>query len=196
MLKKEKKENLRKNLLKKRSEVFAKKGDKSSKKIKNKLLNLKELKYSNNILAYVSYKSEVKTDELINDLLKMSKNIYAPYCIKEEKRMEIVKITDPENELKKGAYGIKEPKKSLRNNNANIKNLDLVLVPAVAFSKSGYRIGYGGGYYDRFLNRLDDKAISVGINYDELVLEELPKEDHDLAVNIVLSDKRNIRINN
>ena len=190
MLKKEEKEKLRKKLIKKRSEIFAKKGNTLRKKKKNKFLNLKEVKNSCNILAYVSYKSEVKTDELINDLLQMSKNVYVPYCIKEEKRMEIVQIKDTERDLKKGAYGIREPKKSLRNNNENIKNLDLVIVPAVAFSKSGYRIGYGGGYYDRFLNRLDEKVVSVGINFDELILEELPKEDHDLAVDIVLSEKK------
>ena len=104
MLKKEEKEKLRKKLIKKRSEVFAKKGDEASKKIKNRLLNLKEVKVSKNILAYVSYKSEVKTENLINDLLQMSKNVYLPYCIKEEKRMEIVKISDPEKDLKTVSY--------------------------------------------------------------------------------------------
>ena len=194
MKRKSKKEKLRKKYINKRKEVANIKG--KSNIITKKLLSLKELKNSKNILLYISYRSEVETEILIDQLLKKSKNVFAPYCIKEEKRMEIVKINDPTKDLKKGAYGIKEPKNSLRKEDNDINILDLVIVPAVAFSKNGYRIGYGGGYYDRFLSRLSSKTISVGINYDELLFESVPKEDHDLAVDIIVTEKKVLRTKN
>mgnify|MGYP006288469687 FL=1 len=185
-----KKEELRKKYMKKRKKIANKKGESKSNKITTNLLSLDILKNPKNILLYISYRSEVDTEQLINKLLKKSKNVFAPYCIKDEKRMEIVQINDPTKDLKKGAYGIKEPKNSLRKKDNEINQLDIVIVPAVAFSKSGYRIGYGGGYYDRFLSRLSSKTISIGINYDELIFESVPKEDHDLAVDIIVTDKK------
>ncbi len=190
MTKVNKKEELRKEYMKKRKKIAKLKGKRKSYKITSNLLSLEELKNSKNILLYISYRSEVGTEKLINKLLKKSKNVFAPYCIRAEKRMEIVQINDPTKDLKKGAYGIKEPKNSLRKKESEINKLDIVIVPAVVFSKSGYRIGYGGGYYDRFLNRLSAKTISIGINYDELIFESVPKEAHDLAVDMIVTDKR------
>ena len=190
------KEKLRKNWMNKRKKVEKNSGTKKSKKIINNIISLKEIKKSKNIMVYISYRSEVATDKLINLLLNKNKRIFAPYCIKNEKRMEIVEIKDPGQDLEKGAYGIKEPAKNIRSNNENPKNLDLVIVPAVAFSKDGFRVGYGGGYYDRFLARLRNDTISIGINYEEMLFNTVPKEDHDLAVDMVITDKKILRINN
>ncbi|HKL76165.1 MAG TPA: 5-formyltetrahydrofolate cyclo-ligase [Halanaerobiales bacterium] len=189
------KEILRKKWMKKRKKVAKKEGDIKSKIISKKILSLKEIKESKNIMIYVSYRSEVSTNKLIISLLNNNKRIFAPYCIKDEKRMEVVEIENPDQDLEKGAYGIKEPAKRIRNNKIDPKNLDIVVVPAVAFSKSGYRVGYGGGYYDRFLERLANKTITIGINYEEMLFDTVPKEDHDLAVDMVVTDKRLLRIN-
>jgi len=189
------KEILRKKWMKKRKKVAKKEGDIKSKIISKKILSLKEIKESKNIMIYVSYRSEVSTNKLIISLLNKNKRIFAPYCIKDEKRMEVVEIENPDQDLEKGAYGIKEPAKRIRNNKIDPKNLDIVVVPAVAFSKSGYRVGYGGGYYDRFLERLANKTITIGINYEEMLFDTVPKEDHDLAVDMVVTDKRLLRIN-
>jgi len=189
------KEILRKKWMKKRKKVAKKEGDIKSKIISKKILSLKEIKESKNIMIYVSYRSEVSTNKLIISLLNNNKRIFAPYCIKDKKRMEVVEIENPDQDLEKGAYGIKEPAKRIRNNKIDPKNLDIVVVPAVAFSKSGYRVGYGGGYYDRFLERLANKTITIGINYEEMLFDTVPKEDHDLAVDMVVTDKRLLRIN-
>lgn len=189
------KEILRKKWMKKRKKVAKKEGNVKSEIIRKKILSLREIKESKNIMIYVSYRSEVSTNKLIISLLNNNKRIFAPYCIKDEKRMEVVEIENPDQDLEKGAYGIKEPAKRIRNNKIDPKNLDIVVVPAVAFSKSGYRVGYGGGYYDRFLERLANKTISIGINYEEMLFDKVPKEDHDLAVDMVVTDKRLLRIN-
>ena len=194
MKNKNNKEKLRKKMIKKRKNTFQNNGLEKSKKIKRKILSLNEIQEAENIMIYVSYRSEVNTDDLIISLLHNNKNVFAPYCIKEEKKMEIVKINDPNKDLKKDSYGIKEPVKSLRNNKKDPKILDAVIVPAVAFSKKGYRIGYGGGYYDRFLPRLNDQAISIGINYNEMIFNSVPTEDHDLAVDLLVTDQEIFKI--
>ena len=196
MKKNSNKEKLRKKWMNKRNKIAKNEGDKKSEQIRKKVLSLKEVNESKNIMIYVSYRSEVSTDKLIISLLNNNKKIFAPYCIKDEKRMEIVEIKNPAQDLEKGAYGIKEPAKRIRNDKIDPENLDIVIVPAVAFSKNGYRIGYGGGYYDRFLERLSNKTISIGINYEEMLFNAVPKEDHDLAVDMVITDKRILRINN
>ncbi|MGM0437197.1 MAG: 5-formyltetrahydrofolate cyclo-ligase [Bacillota bacterium] len=195
MQNKNSKEKSRKRWMKKRKNVAKENGIKKSKKITKNILSLKEVNQSQNIMIYVSYRSEVNTEKLIISLLNKDKNVFAPYCIKNEKRMEIVKIKNHDKDLEKGAYGIKEPAKSLRTKNEEPENLDVVIVPAVAFSKNGYRVGYGGGYYDRFLARLTNDTISIGINYEEMVFNSVPKEEHDLAVDILVTDKKILRIN-
>lgn len=194
MQNKNSKEKLRKKWMKKRKNVAKENGIKKSKKITKNILSLKEISQSQNIMIYVSYRSEVDTEKLIISLLNKNKNLFAPYCVKNEKRMEIVKIKNLDKDLEKGAYGIKEPAKYLRTKNTEPGNLDVVIVPAVAFSKNGYRVGYGGGYYDRFLARLNNDTISIGVNYEEMVFNSVPKEEHDLAVDILVTDKKILRI--
>ena len=104
--------------------------------------------------------------------------------------MEISLINNPSKDLKKGAYNIPEPIESLRNNKNSVKKVDVVIVPAVAFSTNGQRIGYGGGYYDRFLERLNKNTKKIGLTYDELLYENLPQEEHDIPVDIIVTDKQ------
>ena len=191
---KNKKEILRRKWMIKRKKIFEEKGLKKSKEITKKLLSLEEINKFKNIMIYVSYQSEVNTENLIISLLNKNKKVFAPYCIKDKKRMEIVEINDFDKDLEKGAYGIKEPRKSLKNKKFAPKNLDVVIVPGVAFSKNGYRIGYGGGYYDRFLTRLKDETLTIGINYDEMVFNSIPTDEHDLAVDMIITDKKILQI--
>ncbi len=73
------------------------------------------------------------------------------------------------------------------------EDLDLVVVPALAFDERGYRIGYGGGYYDRFLPRLRPDCVTVGVTLDALVVPALPAEPHDVPVQIIVTETRTIR---
>ena len=75
------------------------------------------------------------------------------------------------------------------NNEVNVEDIDILIVPAVAYDKDCYRLGYGGGFYDRFIEHLRDDAITIGIAFDLQVFDSIPKENHDAQLNYVITEK-------
>ena len=73
-------------------------------------------------------------------------------------------------------------------NEIDVKNIDVLIVPAVAYDKNCYRLGYGGGYYDRFIERLRDDAITIGIAFDLQLFDSIPKEEHDAQLNYIITE--------
>ncbi|MGL4912022.1 MAG: 5-formyltetrahydrofolate cyclo-ligase [Romboutsia sp.] len=155
--------------------------------ITENLLSLDCIKEAKNIMLYLDFNNEVKTDELINELITLRKIVSSPITLKEERVLIPSQITDLQNGIKIGAYGIREPKQddSLE---VDVKDLDVVIVPAVAYDKNCYRLGYGGGFYDRFLNRLRDDAITIGIAFDLQIFDYIPKEDHDAQLDYIITE--------
>ncbi len=156
------------------------------KKICNKLLNLWAVRETQTFLCYVSTPIEVDTLCFINTLLSNGKRVAVPRCVEGKAEMNFYYINSLE-ELSSGAFGVLEPKE----NEANrlIKTEDTIcIVPAFMFDKNGYRLGYGKGYYDRYLSRY--KGLTIGICYDENITDELFHGKFDRAVDLVLSEKR------
>jgi len=94
-------------------------------------------------------------------------------------------------ELAPGSYGIPEPKDS-----AQVvlpENIDVILVPGLAFDRSGNRLGYGKGYYDHYLLALSQEALVVGIGYDECLYDEIPAEDHDVRMDYIVTPTEVLR---
>lgn len=144
------------------------------------LLNsYKEFNDSKTIFCYVSYNGEVETLKLLSDIVK-TKTLVVPYCIDDDGNMIAVKI-NTEDDLVKGMYGILEPKNPVP---FPKEEIDFAIVPGVAFSKDGYRLGYGKGYYDRFLS--DISPYKLGVCKKELFLEKLPHNEFDVKMNDVL----------
>ena len=112
-----------------------------------------------------------------------------PRCGEEKGEMDFYFVNDL-NELEEGKFGIREPQK----NTTTVTDLTnaMMIVPALAFDRAGYRIGYGGGYYDRYLQAHGVKT--VGVVYEEFLADTLPHERFDLAVDIIVTEKRTIRI--
>ena len=108
-----------------------------------------------------------------------------PRCGEEKGKMEFYYVSDLDK-LEAGAYGIREPKKDA----IPVTDLTdaLILVPALAFDREGHRIGYGGGYYDRYLRRCGARAI--GVIYEELLADSLPHEPHDVSVDAIVTEGR------
>ncbi|MDK2564815.1 5-formyltetrahydrofolate cyclo-ligase [Romboutsia sedimentorum] len=162
---------------------------KNSSIITEKLLSLDFIKNAKNIMLYLDFNNEVQTDELINKLMSLKKNIYAPITLKEDRKLIPSQIIDLQNSIKIGAYGIREPKEDCCPK-IDVHDIDVVIVPAVAYDKDCYRLGYGGGFYDRFLNELRDDAITVGIAFDLQIFESVPKEDHDAQLNYIITESQ------
>lgn len=155
--------------------------------IAEKLLQLDCIKNSQNIMLYLDFNNEVKTDNLINKLINLGKTVSSPITLKEERKLIPSQITDLENGIQYGAYNIREPKREC-SPSIDIKDLDVVIVPAVAYDKNCYRLGYGGGFYDRFLENLREDAITIGIAFDLQIFDEVPKEDHDAQLDYIVTE--------
>jgi 5-formyltetrahydrofolate cyclo-ligase len=135
-------------------------------------------------MVYLSTQSEVKTSGLINFLLSAGITLYVP-CL-ENGSIIPVRYTRGCS-LKKGAFKIKEPAKKLRASTP--KCIGLVLVPGIAFDKNGHRIGFGKGFYDKFLKKLPKKAVKVGIAFDNQLVASITHEPHDVHMDYILTEK-------
>lgn len=155
-------------------------------KICNKLLNLWSVRERETFLCYVSTPIEVDTLAFINSLLSAGKRVAVPRCIDGKSEMNFYYINSLE-ELSSGAFGVLEPEANPEKLLTETENT-ICIVPAFMFDKNGFRLGYGKGYYDRYLSRY--KGMTIGICYDENITDELFHGKYDRAVDLVLSEKR------
>lgn len=179
---------LRKDILKRRSQLRDKEKEVKNRKIFDSLINLIEIKNARKICIYVSKSDETDTFCAIEHLISMDKAVYVPKSDKKNNKMSFYKINSL-TELKIGAFSVLEPSEK---NEKYIctDNEDVCIVPALCFDKQGYRLGYGKGYYDRFLN--DFNGIKIGICFDEFIREVLPRFNTDIAVDMIISDIKKI----
>lgn len=138
-------------------------------------------KKAQTILAYMPIRNEVDTVPIIRQCLEDGKNLYLPKV--QGKEMIFYKI-DSFDDLHAGAFGILEPKER----NPIDRREGLMLVPGVAFSKGGFRIGYGGGYYDRYLEK-DHGFTTVGLLYELQLSDDISPDIHDIQLHYIVTEK-------
>ena len=144
----------------------------------NKVINLEEYKQSDLILIYVSLKDEVDTIELIKYSLKIGKKVAVPKC---EDNDIIFYYINSIKDLEEGKFGILEPKTNKKVINFNNS---ICIIPGVAFDKQNNRIGYGKGFYDRFLENYN--GIKIGLTYKECVCDKIDSEINDVKMDKVI----------
>lgn len=173
---------LRKKYLKIRRDIPSDSRFLQSKRITASFLSSDEYKNAMSIFAYVSLDDEVVTRELIERMLLDGKIVSVPFCDKEKNIMYPIRISSFAD-LKKGAYGIEEPEFCKEKVMAK-KDIDITIVPMVASDRALNRLGYGGGYYDRFLADFNGK--SIGFCFCECLAEELPADKFDIKLNRII----------
>ncbi|MFA5320039.1 MAG: 5-formyltetrahydrofolate cyclo-ligase [Candidatus Omnitrophota bacterium] len=152
-----------------------------SKQIKEALFRSLLFKKAKTIMCYVSFGGEVKTQELIKEARQSGKIVAVPVCGCNRKMKPCL---FPEDErLKKGLYGIGEP---VIRKFIGFEDIDLVIVPGLAFDEAGNRLGRGKGYYDNFLKKLPSTVPSVGLAYDFQVVPRIPAAEHDTALTKII----------
>jgi len=156
--------------------------DRKSRVIKEKLLRTQVFQKAKTVMFYIAFGGEVNTEEMIEEAKKTGKRVAVPVCKKNRLTLRPC-VLDENAELKKGPYGIWEPAlKSF----IQLRDLDLVIVPGVAFDKKGNRLGRGKGYYDHLLKRLSKKTASIGLAFGFQILPSIPTTTHDVSVNRVI----------
>ncbi len=179
------KEKIRKKVLIERKNQVNDEIIKKNNKIKRKLCSLRGFNEAKIINCYLSKSNEVSTYRIIKDLLKNKKIVSVPYI--NQKKIKASRIYDISN-LKKGPYGIYQPEIILP---LKEKLIDVIIVPGIAFDKKMNRIGYGKGYYDKYLKKL--KALKIGLCYDFQLFEKIPATKHDIKMDIIITEKRMIK---
>ena len=141
------------------------------------------------VLSYVSFGTEADTLRILDRVLADGKALYVPKCVPNTNRMVFYRISAL-CDLSTGAYGILEPGADYPR--VEPAEIDLIFVPGTAFDVRGHRIGQGGGYYDRYLNRT--RAVRVGVCHDFALLSAVPSEAHDARMDIVVTPGRTVII--
>ena len=178
---------LRTEILTKRSLLTQEKIQEYSNKIQNTLYEMDEYKNAKRIMCFVSNGSEVDTHPLIDRAILDGKSIVVPITVSKTKELLVSDLFSLE-ELEVGFYNIEVPKEEFLRL-VNPGTIDLVLVPGVALAKDGYRVGYGGGYYDRFLAKLDSSVPKIALGFDLQVVDKVPTEHFDIPVDLIVTEK-------
>ena len=154
--------------------------------ILEKVLGLEAYQRAKLVHTYVSSKeNEVDTRALIGACLKQGKRVAVPVVMPGTRTLAHALI-DGLDQLVVGPWGLAQPDPAAATWLPAEARIDLVVVPGLAFDRRGHRIGWGGGYYDRFLAQV--QAVKIGLCHDELVLDCIPGEPHDVPVDMVVAE--------
>jgi 5-formyltetrahydrofolate cyclo-ligase len=146
------------------------------------------------VLFYLSQHSEVETHDAVHAELAVRGSAIIPYCEGESLRLFELRSWD---ELELGAYGILEPTSLLRSEETRQvapADIDIAMIPGVAFDELGGRLGHGKGYYDRLLSEMTN-VVSVGISFDVQMFPSIPMAKHDIALDFVVTESTTVRVN-
>ena len=148
----------------------------------SRILSHPRYRQARTVLAYCSLPDEVNTRTLLDRMLEDSKRILLP-CVISENEMELREYTGPQD-LREGAFHILEPVGTLFPAD-DYAEIDLGLIPGMAFDRQGHRLGRGKGYYDRFLQQAPS-IYKIGVCYGFQLMETIPTESHDILMDEVI----------
>ena len=184
------KKRIRKEILSFRNNMNQDEKNKKDTIIEEKFLGSDYYKKAKNIFIYISYGSEINTKEIINRALNEGKSVFVPRTVFETKAMDAVKINSLDN-MKKVKYGALEPSKE--ESHINPDDLDIIVVPGVAFDREGGRTGYGAGFYDRYFKKISKdrakKIKKVALAYDFQLINNRPMNDKDVRIDCIITEK-------
>ncbi|MHB9156087.1 MAG: 5-formyltetrahydrofolate cyclo-ligase [Endomicrobiales bacterium] len=166
--------------------------ERKSASVARNLRRLPAYRLASTVMFYMTHGSEVRTEVMIEYAFSEGKVVVLPRVKAGGVSLSAVRIDSTGRGLKKGAYGIREPRHHPRKTVAP-GEIDLVLVPAIAFDRRGRRLGYGKGCYDRLLHRFPPEK-RVGLTYEAQFVGCLPEDEHDIPVGTVVTEKRIVNV--
>lgn len=178
------KEQLRRELIARRERLTDEEVAEKSQLVAGRVLALEEISKCKNLGIYLAINKEVETRFIIDQLIAKL-TIYVPKSTNGQYKWTLFKSWE---KLEKGPYGIWQPS---TDGVFDSRLVDVVMVPGVAFDRSGTRLGYGKGVFDRLL--IGSTAAKIGLAFDFQVLEKVPREEHDVTVDLVVSEKETIK---
>lgn len=158
--------------------------------ISSRVMELPQVTVARIVLVYMHFRSEVQTFEIIRRLFNANQIVTIPYTNSTKSQLVAVKVTNLDQQVAPGYCGIPEPIPELiESASCDPATIDLVIIPGSVFDKSGGRLGYGGGFYDRFLTNGAPDAVRVGIAFELQLVERVPVEAHDQLMDFVVTEE-------
>jgi 5-formyltetrahydrofolate cyclo-ligase len=182
------KDGIRKAALAKRRGLAEDEAIAKSLAIARRAFSLPEIQAAGAVSCYAGSGSEVRTDSLIEDLLDAGKRVVVPAVV-DSRKMEMRCILSLNDLQKKNRFF--EPKDCCLKAE-DCREINAIFVPGTAFDKTGHRLGYGKGYYDRFLAGLPKSVPIIGLAFECQLVEKIPAEKHDVKVHKIVTEKRAI----
>lgn len=184
---------IRKDFLKRRGALTRIEVAAMSRKVIERLLELEEYRKASTIMTYLNFRNEVETTGLVRQAMADGKRVVVPITDLPNRRIIPSLLVNFPEDVEPGPLHILEPKASAVRL-CNPALIDLIIVPGVAFDLVGYRLGYGGGFYDRFLPLTKPEAVYVGLSFELQILPRLASNTYDVPVHYVVTEKRMIKI--
>jgi 5-formyltetrahydrofolate cyclo-ligase len=154
------------------------------------LIAQEEFRNADVVMIYLTIPGEVDTGELALVTWQHEKTVLVPKVDREQRHMIAVEIRSLETGFVAGSYGIREP---VEGEPYPPEDIDLIVVPALAYDRLGSRLGRGGGFYDRFLAHPGVRAVKCGLGFEDQIVDELPTRAHDYPLDMLVTDKQVLR---
>jgi len=184
----EDKEHLRREILKRRESLTFDECLEKSRRIKQRLLSLPEYEQATSIMLYMALPKEVQSRDLVEETMARGKRVILPRISPTGDELLLSEVRDLERELVIGRFGILEPGEEFYRP-VGIEDLDLIVLPGVAFDLSGHRVGFGKGFYDRLLSRTQ-RPKTIGLSFELQLVDRIPAAAHDIRVDKIITENR------
>ncbi|MGI0087323.1 MAG: 5-formyltetrahydrofolate cyclo-ligase [Nitrosotalea sp.] len=153
----------------------------ASNKIRDNLRKVQHYRNAASIGIYFAVGSEVRTQDIMQEILNSGKDLSLPRV---EKNDLVFKKISSFSDLEMGNFSVMEPKERCE----TVKRLDVILVPAIALTRDGYRLGYGFGYYDRYLD--GKRSHKIALSYSKQVVKAMPHDSHDIRMDCIVTEDK------
>ena len=177
---------VRKSCLKQRAALGEKERTKKSLVIQQRLQDLPEFQKAQAVMLFLNFRDEVETTALAEATIACKKKLILPRCAPQGILLALG-VRDLAVDLEPGAWGIREPK--LSNEKVEPSVIDLIIVPGAGFDLQGNRLGYGGGYYDRFFMLINPLTPRVALGFECQVISHVPVDKHDVKMSMLITEK-------
>jgi 5-formyltetrahydrofolate cyclo-ligase len=182
------KDEIRQEILTRRLGLSDTEVSEKSRAICNRLISDNAFAAASTIGLYWPIKNEVLTEPVVRAAASGHKRVGFPLVRAEDRALIYIEVDDPAD-MAPGTYGIREPR-FVRERIIPVEELGLIVIPGVAFDTRGYRIGYGGGYFDRLLTGRSVTATCVAPAFDIQMVDRVPHEEYDRKVDVIFTESR------
>jgi len=186
------KPGIRKHILSLREQLGPEKRAACSAGIVARILDLEPYRRAGTVLGYMNFGTEFASEMWIRQLLAQRKRLVLPRVNHHTNRLDLYRVDDPENQLAAGLWEIREPIVERCERLTNPNEVEFALLPGVAFTRDGARLGYGGGYYDKLLGSMALRPALAAAAFSLQIVEQIPQESTDVRVGWIITEQETI----